>query len=125
FSLESGSRAMPLAGQAGLPERLLVEVGCLGETLVDPGIHDPDPAGDQLPSVDPHLEVVVPAQRVDPLLRALYQDETAQLRGLRLEDGDVQPFDLPFSCEALEVAPCLVEQVEGLFFAPLRRQPPR
>jgi hypothetical protein len=111
---------MPLGGQARLSERLLVEVGCLGETLVDPGIHDPGPVGDQLHPVDPYLEVVVSAQRVDLLLRALNQDEAAQLRGLRLEDGDVETLDLPILCEALE-GPGLIEQVERLSLAPLRR----
>jgi hypothetical protein len=63
------------------------------------------------------------AQRVDLLLRALNQDEAAQLRGLRFEDGDVETLDLPILREARELAPCLVEQVEGLSFAPVCRNP--
>src|SRR5262249_24827062 len=79
---------------------------------------------DQLHPVDPHLEVVVVAQRVDLLVCALNQDEAAQFRGLRLKDDDVETVDPPVLRETLEIAPCLVEQVEGLFFPTLRRTPP-
>src|SRR5690348_11848617 len=80
-------RAMPsLGGQAGLSQRFFVEVGRLGEAFVDPGIHDADPVRGQLHAVDPDLEVVVMAQRVDLVLTALDQDEAAQLSGLRFED---------------------------------------
>jgi hypothetical protein len=65
------------------------------------------------------------AQRVDLVLRARNQDEPARFRGLRFQDGDVETLDLPIFLEAPEVAPCLVEQVEGLSFTPLRRQAPR
>ena len=71
------------------------------------------------------FSVVVVAQRVDLLLCALNQDEAAQFRGLRLQDDDVETPDPPVLREALEIAPCLVEQVEGLFFPPLRRKAPR
>src|ERR1700752_4196703 len=110
-----------LGGEAGLSERLLVKVGRLGEALVDPCIHEPDPVGDQLHPVDPYLEVVIMAQRADLALRTLNQDEAAQLRGLRLEDGDVKTLDLAVLGKALEIAPCLCQQVEGLSFTPLRR----
>src|SRR4029077_16421890 len=46
---------------------------------------------------------------------------TGWLCGRRLEDGDVEALDLPILCEALEVAPGLIEQVERLSFEPLRR----
>src|SRR6478735_2009929 len=98
----------PLRAETGPPERFLIEVGRLGEALVDPRVHDPDPVSHQLDLVDPHLEFVVMAQRVDLLLRALNQYEAAQFRGLRLEDSNVEALDLPAVCKALEVAPGLV-----------------
>src|SRR6476619_7773775 len=110
-----------LGGEAGLSKRLLVEVRRFGEPVVDPGVHYPDPVSDQLHPVDPYLEVVVMAQRLDLLLRALNQEEAAELRALRLEDRCVETLDLAILGKALEVAPCLVEQVERLSFTPVRR----
>src|SRR3954468_12472786 len=110
--------------EAGLSERLFVEVARFGDALADPGVDDSDAVGDQLAPVDPDLEVAVVPQRVDLLPRALNQEEAAQFCGLRPENDDVKPLYQPVLGEAFEVPPRLGEQVEGLFFAPLRRKTP-
>ena len=84
-----------LLGQTGLSERDLVEIDGLAQPVVHPGVHDPDPVGDQLDLVDPALKVGVVPQRVDLRLRALDENEAAKLGALRFEDGRVETLDPP------------------------------
>jgi hypothetical protein len=71
------------------------------------------------------LEVVITAKRVDLLLRALDQDEAAQPRALRPEDGRVEALDPPVLRKAVKVSRRrLLQEVERVRFASTGGNPP-
>ena len=111
-------RAIPrLRRQAGLPQCGLIEADGIGEPLVDPGVDDADTIGDELDLSGPRLEINVMTQIIDLLLRALDEDESTQLRALRLEDRGIESLDPSVAREAVEVSGRrLLQEVESLRF---------
>ena len=87
-------------------------------SLTDPGVDDADTIGDQLDLVGPGLKIVTPAKRIDLLLRALDEDESTELRALRLEDRGIESLDPSVLRQAVEVGRRLLQEIESLLSRP-------
>lgn len=72
---------------------LLVECDSFGNAITEPCVDDPDLVGNELDTIEPHLEIGVSAKGVDLVLGALNQEETADLDALRFEDDTVEMLD--------------------------------
>src|SRR5882762_7241904 len=121
-----GPKSGPNAGRRSvqIAEYILILLHHLSEPLVNEGVGDPEPIGDQLHTVLQPLKLLGTAGRVDLLRRAPQHDEAAQIATGRVKNGHVKTFDPAFLLKAPVVLQRVVVDVKGALLTPARNLSP-